>query len=113
MIYFNDDNTAAVTQLGTVSKSDVVNDVICKARAAEQEAERIRAKLIEAEHSDFVAPDRRAWGEAAADSYYNALLDLFEEIVGLMLKDMDAVADLAQTSECNLPLMNAARKVYP
>jgi len=56
------------------SKSDVVNDLICKARA---------------------------------------LFDLFEEIVGLMLKDMDAVADLAQTSECNLPLMNAARKVYP
>ena len=42
------------------SKSDVVNDLIRKARAAEQEAERIRAKLIEAEQSGFVTPDRRA-----------------------------------------------------
>jgi 3-hydroxyisobutyrate dehydrogenase len=30
----------------------------------------------------------------------------------LMLKDIDAVADLAQTSHCDLPLMNAAREVY-
>lgn len=42
------------------SKSDVVNDLIRRARAAEQEAERIRAKLIEAEQSGFVTPDRRA-----------------------------------------------------
>jgi 3-hydroxyisobutyrate dehydrogenase len=32
--------------------------------------------------------------------------------LGLMLKDMDAVADLAQTSHCDLPLMKAAREVY-
>lgn len=42
------------------SKSDVVNDLIRKARAAEQETERIRARLIEAEHSGFVTPDRQA-----------------------------------------------------
>jgi 3-hydroxyisobutyrate dehydrogenase-like beta-hydroxyacid dehydrogenase len=30
----------------------------------------------------------------------------------LMLKDVDVVADLAQTSHCNLPLMNAAHEVY-
>jgi antitoxin ParD1/3/4 len=40
------------------SKSDVVNHLIRKARAAEQEIERIRAKLIEAEQSGFVMPDR-------------------------------------------------------
>ena len=42
------------------SRSDVVNDLIRKARAAEREDERIRAKLIEAEQSGFVTPDRRA-----------------------------------------------------
>jgi antitoxin ParD1/3/4 len=42
------------------SKSDVVNDLIRKARAAEQEIEHIRAKLVEAERSGFVTPDRHA-----------------------------------------------------
>jgi antitoxin ParD1/3/4 len=42
------------------SKSDVVNDLIRKARAAEQTVEQIRAKLIEAEQSGFVTPDRSA-----------------------------------------------------
>jgi antitoxin ParD1/3/4 len=40
------------------SKSDVVNDLIRKARATEQDYDRIRAKLIEAEKSGFVTPDR-------------------------------------------------------
>ncbi len=42
------------------SKSDVVNDLIRKARAAEQEAQYIRTKLIEAEQRGFVTPDRHA-----------------------------------------------------
>jgi antitoxin ParD1/3/4 len=42
------------------SKSDVVNDLIRKARATEQDVEHIRAKLIEAEQSGFVTPDRNA-----------------------------------------------------
>ena len=42
------------------SKSDVVNDLIRKARTAEQEAQYIRTKLIEAEQSGFVTPDRHA-----------------------------------------------------
>ena len=40
------------------SKSEVVNDLIRKARVAEQETQYIRAKLIEAEKSGFVTPDR-------------------------------------------------------
>jgi antitoxin ParD1/3/4 len=40
------------------SKSDVVNDLIRRAREAEQKIELIRAKLIEAEQSGFVTPDR-------------------------------------------------------
>ena len=40
------------------SQSDVVNDLIRKARAAEQETNYIRAKLIKAEQSGFVTPDR-------------------------------------------------------
>jgi len=40
------------------SKSDVVNDLIRKARVAERETQFIRAKLIEAEQSGFVTPDR-------------------------------------------------------
>jgi antitoxin ParD1/3/4 len=42
------------------SKSDVVNDLIRKARVAEQEIQYIRARLIEAEKSGFVTPDRHA-----------------------------------------------------
>ena len=42
------------------SKSDVVNDLIRKARVAEQEIEYIRARLIEAERGGFVSPDRHA-----------------------------------------------------
>ncbi len=42
------------------SKSDVVNDLIRKARAAEQQAQYIRAKLIEAEQSGSMTPDRHA-----------------------------------------------------
>jgi antitoxin ParD1/3/4 len=40
------------------SKSDVVNDLIRRAREAEQKLELIRAKLITAEQSGFVTPDR-------------------------------------------------------
>jgi antitoxin ParD1/3/4 len=51
-------------QVGTdkeyTSKSDVVNDLIRKARAEEQKIEAIRAKLIEAEQSGFFTPDREA-----------------------------------------------------
>lgn len=39
------------------SKSDVVNDLIRRAREAEQQLELIRAKLIKAEKSGFVTPD--------------------------------------------------------
>jgi antitoxin ParD1/3/4 len=42
------------------SKSEVVNDLIRRAREAEQKLELIRAKLIEAEQSGFVTPDREA-----------------------------------------------------
>jgi antitoxin ParD1/3/4 len=42
------------------SKSDVVNALIRKARAAEQDVEYVRAKLIEAEQSGLVTPDRNA-----------------------------------------------------
>ncbi len=40
------------------SKSDVVNDLIRKARAKQEKAEEIRLRLIESEQSDFIAPDR-------------------------------------------------------
>ena len=42
------------------SKSDVVNDLIRKARAEEEKIKVIRAKLIEAEQSGFFTPDRSA-----------------------------------------------------
>jgi antitoxin ParD1/3/4 len=42
-----------------VSKSDVVNDLIRKARAKQEKFEEIRSKLIQAEQSDFVTPDRQ------------------------------------------------------
>jgi antitoxin ParD1/3/4 len=52
------------SQVGTdkeyTSKSDVVNDLIRKARAEEQKINSIRAKLIEAEQSGFFTPDREA-----------------------------------------------------
>jgi antitoxin ParD1/3/4 len=52
------------SQVGTdkeyTSKSDVVNDLIRKARAEEQKINAIRAKLIEAEQSGFFTPDREA-----------------------------------------------------
>lgn len=41
------------------SKSDVVNDLIRKARAKEEEVEEIRSKLIQAEQRGFVTPDRQ------------------------------------------------------
>ncbi len=40
------------------SKSDVVNDLIRKARADQEKMEAIRNKLIEAEQSGFITPDR-------------------------------------------------------
>ena len=40
------------------SKSDVVNDLIRKARAEEQKIEALRERLIEAEQSGFFVPDR-------------------------------------------------------
>lgn len=40
------------------SKSDVVNDLIRKARAEQNEIEIIRAKLIESEQSDFITQTR-------------------------------------------------------
>jgi antitoxin ParD1/3/4 len=42
------------------SKSDVVNDLIRKARADQEKIEAIRSKLIEAEQSGFITPDRKA-----------------------------------------------------
>jgi antitoxin ParD1/3/4 len=42
------------------SKSDVVNDLIRKARAEEQKHELIRARLIASEQSGFVTPDRES-----------------------------------------------------
>jgi antitoxin ParD1/3/4 len=41
------------------SKSDVVNDLIRKARAKQEKLEEIRSKLIQAEQSGFVPPDRQ------------------------------------------------------
>ncbi len=40
------------------SKSDVVNDLIRKARAQQNEIEAIRAKLIKAENSGFIDQNR-------------------------------------------------------
>ena len=40
------------------SKSDVVNDLIRKARAQQSEVEAIRAKLIQSEQSGFIAQTR-------------------------------------------------------
>lgn len=42
------------------SKSDVVNDLIRKARASQEKIEAIRKKLIEAEQSGFIIPNRHA-----------------------------------------------------
>jgi antitoxin ParD1/3/4 len=41
------------------SKSDVVNDLIRKARAKEEKVEEIRKRLTHAEQSGFVTPNRR------------------------------------------------------
>lgn len=41
------------------SKSDVVNDLIRKARAKQEEVEEIRKRLTQAEQSGFVTPDRQ------------------------------------------------------
>jgi antitoxin ParD1/3/4 len=41
------------------SKSDVVNDLIRKARAKQEKVEEIRLTLIQAEQSGFVTPDRQ------------------------------------------------------
>ncbi len=49
---------AQVESAEYTSKSDVVNDLIRRAREAEQQRELIRAKLIKAEQSGFVTPDR-------------------------------------------------------
>lgn len=43
-----------------MSKSEVVNDLIRRAREEEERLQFIRAKLIEAEQSGFVTPDREA-----------------------------------------------------
>lgn len=43
-----------------MSKSEVVNDLIRRAREEEERLQLIRAKLIEAEQSGFVTPDREA-----------------------------------------------------
>lgn len=40
------------------SKSEVVNDLIRRARAQERESEIVRARLIEAEQSGFISPNR-------------------------------------------------------
>lgn len=42
-----------------VSKSDVVNDLIRRARADQEKIEAIRNRLIEAEQSGFIALDRK------------------------------------------------------
>jgi antitoxin ParD1/3/4 len=61
-ISINDPNEAWLSaQLASneySSKSEIVNDLIRRAREAEQRIELIRAKLIEAEQSGFVTPDR-------------------------------------------------------
>lgn len=49
---------AQVESAEYTSKSDVVNDLIRRAREAEQKRELIRAKLIKAEQSGYVTPDR-------------------------------------------------------
>jgi antitoxin ParD1/3/4 len=49
---------AQVESAEYASKSDVVNDLIRRAREVEQQRELIRAKLIKAEQSGFAAPDR-------------------------------------------------------
>ncbi|KYC38807.1 CopG family transcriptional regulator [Scytonema hofmannii PCC 7110] len=41
------------------SKSDVVNDLIRKARAKQEKVEEIRLKLIQAEQSGFITPNRQ------------------------------------------------------
>ncbi len=41
------------------SKSDLVNDLIRKARADQEKIEAIRNRLIEAEQSGFITPDRK------------------------------------------------------
>ncbi|MFN6513740.1 MAG: type II toxin-antitoxin system ParD family antitoxin [Nostoc sp. CreGUA01] len=41
------------------SKSDVVNDLIRKARAKQEEVEEIRKRLTQAEQSGFVSLDRQ------------------------------------------------------
>ncbi|MCH8208178.1 MAG: type II toxin-antitoxin system ParD family antitoxin [Nitrospinae bacterium] len=41
------------------SKSDVVNDLIRKARAQQSEVEAIRAKLIQSEQSGFITQNRK------------------------------------------------------
>ncbi|GJD19150.1 hypothetical protein RIVM261_041060 [Rivularia sp. IAM M-261] len=42
------------------SKSDVVNDLIRKARAKQEEVEEIQKRLAHAEQSGFVTPDRQS-----------------------------------------------------
>jgi antitoxin ParD1/3/4 len=52
--------TAQVESNEYSSKSDVVNDLIRKARAEEEKLALVRARLIEAEQSGFVTMDREA-----------------------------------------------------
>ena len=52
--------TAQVESNEYSSKSDVVNDLIRKARAEEEKLALVRARLVEAEQSGFVTPDREA-----------------------------------------------------
>ena len=54
----NDWLKAQVESKEYASKSDVVNDLIRKARAEEREKEFIRAKLIRAEQSGFISQSR-------------------------------------------------------
>lgn len=42
------------------SKSDVINDLIRKARAKQENVEEIQKRLIHAEQSGFIAPDRQS-----------------------------------------------------
>jgi antitoxin ParD1/3/4 len=42
------------------SKSDVMNDLIRKARAKQEEVEEIRKRLTSSEQSGFVTPDRQS-----------------------------------------------------
>lgn len=50
---------AQVESTEYASKSDVVNDLIRKARAKQEEVEEIQKRLASSEQSGFVTPDRQ------------------------------------------------------